>query len=237
MRNLILSLDPIPALRDAAFMQEVDLSAAASLAELAGVAAVRLGVGEDLRPVTERDVVDLRRTARSFELRMPASQSLLKVALEARPDRVILAGEGAQGGGAAAPLDLRANAQVAGSVIRSLGESGIAVAALVSPEIDVVKASHALGVRGIEFFTGGIIDLPESERRAGLERLSDATRVASKLRFDRISVGGGLDFYAIPEVLAAAPAIEIVTVGRSLVARSLLVGLDRAIRDCRALLI
>jgi pyridoxine 5'-phosphate synthase PdxJ len=34
-------------------------------------------------------------------------------------------------------------------------------------------------------------------------------------------------------VLAAAPQIERVTVGRSLISRAILVGLDRAVRDFR----
>ena len=97
MRALTLALDALPSLRDATAAGDVDLAAAAALAELAGVDAVRLSVNEDLKPVREEDVREARRAARRLELRMPPSPSLLKVALEARPDVVVLAGEGRDG--------------------------------------------------------------------------------------------------------------------------------------------
>ena len=56
------------------------LASAVTLAELAGVDAVRLGVNEDLKPVREADVLAARRAARRLELRMPPSQPMLKVA-------------------------------------------------------------------------------------------------------------------------------------------------------------
>jgi pyridoxine 5'-phosphate synthase PdxJ len=83
--RIVLSLDSWPALREFAGGGRSELMAAASLAELAGVDALRLSINEELQPVRESDVDALRRAARSFELRMPISQSLLKVPLEARP--------------------------------------------------------------------------------------------------------------------------------------------------------
>ena len=55
MRKLTLALDGLPALRDATRSRELDLTAAITLAELAGVDAIRLGITEVLRPVREED--------------------------------------------------------------------------------------------------------------------------------------------------------------------------------------
>jgi pyridoxine 5-phosphate synthase len=106
------------------------------------------------------------------------------------------------------------------------------VAALVSPDLASVKAAHAADLRGVEFFTGALIDLPGAERQAALERLADAARLAAKLRLS-IGVGGGLGMRDLPTVLAPAPVIQRVAVGRSLISRAILVGLDRAVRDFR----
>jgi pyridoxine 5-phosphate synthase len=236
MRRFVLALDSVAALREFGWVRDCDLGAAAALAELAGVSGLRLGLSDELRPVSERDVLELRRSARVLEVRMPASPNLLKVALEARPDRVILAGEAWDGRAAASPIDPRTNSAALSSIVRSLVEAGISVAAVIAPELDAVKAAHNLGVGSIEFFTGAIVDLPESERRTELERLGDAARIASKLRIRGIGIGGGLDFYLTSEVLEAAPVADSVTVGRALIARSLLVGLDRAVRDFHQLL-
>ena len=60
-------------------------------------------------------------------------------------------------------------------------------------------------------------------------------RLAAKLRLG-IGIGGGLGFRIVRELLEAAPAVERVAIGRAAIARALLVGLDRSVRDLRALL-
>ena len=125
MRSLTIALDALPGLRDATLSNDVDLAAAATLAELAGVDAIRLGVNEDLKPVREEDVCETRRAARCFELRMPPSQGSVRVALLARPDSVLLAGEGRDGRSVTRPLDLQGRDVSVAPIVRSLGEAGI----------------------------------------------------------------------------------------------------------------
>lgn len=240
MRHLTLSLDALPALRDATRARTAGLTASATVAELAGVHALRLGVSEDLLPVTESDVVELRRAARVLELRTPPSQALLKVALEARPDCVVLCSGGREGVGSALPIDLH-GADLRGADsglvpwVRTVEEAGIPVIALVQPRLDGVKAAHGLGVAGVEFYTGAIVDLPGAERRRELEALGDAVRLASKLRLE-IGVSGGLGFHSVTEVLEAAPAAHRVVAGREILSRAVLVGLDRSLRDFQDLI-
>lgn len=234
MRSFILELDALACLREATATPEVDLLAATSLAELAGVDAVRLGVNPELNPVREEDVRDVRRAARQFELRMSPADSLLKVALETRPDRVLLAADSRDGLPSAAPLDLRGVAGL-GPILRALTDAGIVVNVLVAPDLESVKLAHAEGLSGVEFFTGGIVDLPHRERKVELEKLSDGVRLASKLQLS-IGVVGGLGYRSLREVIETVPAAQRVALGRAAVARSVFVGLDRALRDLRALL-
>lgn len=230
--QIVVSLDAWPALRDFAGDDRSELAAAASLAELAGADALRLSIHEDLVPVRETDVETLRRTARAMELRMPVSQNLLKVPLEARPDRVVLVGERHEATGAAPPVDARVSGPALGSVLRSLEEAGLATAVRVAPEVDAVRAVHAQGVSQVELFTGHLVDLPEAERRGALATLGDTVRLASKLRLG-IALAGGLDDRNVGEVLEAAPSVDRVVFGHGLARRALLVGLDRAVRDFR----
>jgi len=232
VRKLTLALDALPSLREATH-SDIDVAAAATLAELAGVGAIRLGVIEDLKPVTEKDVLETRRAARVFELRMPPSQALLKVALEARPNRVLLAMPGRDGRSPSWPLDLRARGISLAPLTRMLGEAGIPIGVLVAPNIAAVKAAHAEGASRVEIFTGLVVDLPPDERRVALEELGDAVRLASKLGI-AISVGGGLGYRNLREVLDVAPAAASVSVGRSALSRAVLVGLDLALRDLQS---
>ncbi|MFQ5416859.1 MAG: pyridoxine 5'-phosphate synthase [Myxococcota bacterium] len=235
MRRLVLILDSLPVLRSAANASEVDVKAAATLAELAAVDAVRLGVNDDLLPVSEQDVADVRRAVRTFELGMSVSPTLIKVALEAQPDRVVLGLVGRDGGLPSQPVDLRGRGVSLAPTVRSLADAGIPVSALVRPELDAVKTAHSEGVDGVEFFTGLIVDLPAGDRARELEALGDASRLASKLGM-HIAASGELGYRTLSEVIEHAPAVASVAVGRAIVARALLVGLDRAVRDLRALL-
>jgi pyridoxine 5-phosphate synthase len=229
-RRLIVALDGLPGLRDATASGDVDLAAAATLAELAGVDAVRLGISEDLKPVREEDLLEARRAVRCLELRMP----LVRMAMGVRPDRVMLSAEGRDGGSPSGPLDLRGRPQPVAAALRALAEAGIPAGAVLAPDLETVKYAHGAGIAAIELYTGAIVDLPGPERSAALQRLSDAVRLAAKLHV-AVGVGGGLGFRSVTEVLGGSPALESVAVGRALVARAMLVGIDRAVRDLRAL--
>jgi pyridoxine 5-phosphate synthase len=232
MRLLTLSLDALAALRDVTEGKEPDLAAAATLAELVGADSVRLGVTEEMRPVRETDVRAVRRAAAALELRMAPVPALVKVALETQAERLVLASEGRKGKVTSGPLDFRAWGTALPPVVRTLREAVLHVAVLVSPDLESVKAAHAADLTEVEFFTGALIDLPEVERRASLEHLGDAARLAAKLSLS-VGIGGGLGLRDLDPVLAAAPQIERIAVGRSLVSRAILVGLDRAVRDFR----
>jgi len=239
MRELIVSLDAIAALIGQASgpapagASGFDLGAVTTLAELAGADAVRIGLREELRPIGEADVALLRRVARGLELRIGLAHGLLKPALEARPDRAILHGDAWERSGASQPLDLRTQGAELQTFLRTLDDAGIESVLVVEPEIEAVKAAHGLGARTIEIYTGATVDLPGAERDAALERIGDAARLARKLRLE-VSLGGGLDARRASALLEAAPAAVRVCVGRAFVARSLLVGVDRSVRDLRA---
>jgi pyridoxine 5-phosphate synthase len=207
--GLVFVLDALYALRDVAPSPELDPVAALKLAELAGVDAVRIS-GQ-----REGDAVEVRRVARCLELAIESSPAGLKAALEVRPDRVLLVEL------ATAP------------VLRQLEEAGIPAWARVNADVDAVKAAHTAGVAGVEFHTANAVDLPDGARAAALEALADASRLAAKLRLP-VSLGGGLDWRSLRPFAQRVGALERVAVGRALVARAVLVGIQRALEDLRS---
>ncbi len=230
--RIVVSLDSWPALRDFAGDDRSELGLAASLAELAGVDGLRLGIQEDLSPVRESDVLALRAAARSLELRMPISPVLAKLALSARPDRVVLVGDRHAATGPVPPVDARVAGASLAAMLRTFADARIRTSVRVAPDLDAVRAAHVQGVNDVELFTGWLVDLPEADRRAGLVALGDAARLASKLRMG-IALAGGLDDRNLRELIDAAPSAERIVLGRGLARRALLVGLDRAVRDHR----
>jgi pyridoxine 5-phosphate synthase len=230
VRALILTLDALFALREQTGGKGAEPGAAATLAMLAGGDAVQLWVGEDGRPASEADAREIARAA-TLELRIAPTPSLAKVALEVRPVRVVLAAESRDGGGSP-PLDLRLVGPSLGPAVRMLRDAGLRVGALIAPDPDAVKIAHAAHIEAVDLFTGTTTDLPEGPKRAAFERLGDAARLAAKLRLE-VGVAGALGLRDLAGLLAAAPVVERVTVGRAFVARAQLVGIERAVKAFR----
>jgi pyridoxine 5-phosphate synthase len=226
-RRLVVGLDAVAGLRERA--GGPSLAAVAVLASVAGAAGVRLGVREEDEPAAARELRELCAVGVPLELRMAPIPSLLKIALEARPARVLLASN-PNGGSQALPLDFRAWGSALAPALRTLEEAGLAVGALVAPEIAAVKAAHAVGAPALELYTGSLVDLPSAEQGEALAQLADAGRLAGKLRLP-VGLGGCLDETSVATTLAAVPSAAGVTVGRAWVIRSVLIGVDRATRD------
>jgi pyridoxine 5'-phosphate synthase PdxJ len=232
MRALILDCDAVAALREASGGGEPRLAAVALAADLAGADGVRLSANESLRPVGESDLHDVRRVARVLELRLAPTPSLLKLALEVRPDRVILSSEPTGSKLRSAPLEAAALRTAAPLALRALREAGIPCWARIAPDADSVKLARAAEMAGVELATTGLLDLPDAERADALERLGDAGRIAAKLRL-ALAASGAIERARLPELIAAAPSLERVVVGRAWSARALLVGLDRSVAELR----
>jgi pyridoxine 5'-phosphate synthase PdxJ len=207
------------------------LTAAALLADLAGADRVRVSVREELSPIGVAELRDLRRAARRLELRIAPVPGLVKCALEARPERVVLASE-PKPGLPHAPLDVAAWGASLPGVVRALREAGILPVLSLAPTLDAVKAARAADAPALEFATSLLVDLPPRERDEALTALGDAARFAAKLRIEA-GAGGGLDTTTLAPVLESAPSLGWITSGRAFVERALLIGIERAVRDWR----
>jgi len=232
VRHVGVCLDALCALREVAGGGIADLLQVATLLDVAGCDTVQLGVTEDLRPVSEADVRDAARGA-TCELRIAPAPGLVKLALEARPARVLLASESREHALRAIPLDFRAWGGALAPAVRSLREAGLRVDALVTPDLDAVKAAHQADVAGVDLYTGASLDLPLEARAAALQGLGDAARLAAKLRL-HVGVSGGIDLRAVRDLIDAAPVVARLTVGRAFLGRALLRGVEAALRDLRA---
>jgi pyridoxine 5'-phosphate synthase PdxJ len=205
---------------------------AAALLEVAGVNAVQLGLGEELQPVTEADLRAIGGATR-LELRISPAPALVKVALEMRPARVVLASESRESPVLASPLDFRAWGAALAPSVRNLRDAGLRVHALVAPVLDAVKAAHGADLQGVDLYTAATLDLPPEPLAEALTTLGDAARLGAKLRLS-VGIAGALGARELPQVLEAAPVVERVTVGREFVNRALLVGIERASAQLRS---
>jgi pyridoxine 5-phosphate synthase len=116
-----------------------------------------------------------------------------------------------------------------------LEEGGIRVSLFVDPDLEQVKECHRLGAAALEINTAAYADSRDDRGRdAGLRKVADAARLGGKLGL-LVHAGHGLT-YANAGRVAAIPEISELNIGHSIVARALLVGMERAVREMIAVL-
>lgn len=259
MIALHVNIDHVATLRQARGTPYPDPVWAASLCELAGAHGITVHLREDRRHIQDRDVELLRQTVRGvLNLEMAATTAMVERALAIRPDVVTLVPERREERTTEGGLDVTGDhrEQVA-SVVRTLTAAGIAVSLFIAPETSQVRAALSLGVPRIELHTGHYCEATLNSYKSapavggGTRATSRATTLHSTVQHERaeaelehlaaaaeeavshglhVAAGHGLDYNNVRPV-AAIPGIEELNIGHALIARAVLVGMERATRD------
>jgi len=127
-------------------------------------------------------------------------------------------------------LDVGAARSALGPAVKTLQSGGIEVSLFIDPRKEAVRAAAELGARRIELHTGDYCNATTiDKRRVELERIAAAAEEGVALGL-HVAAGHGLDYPNVGPV-AATPGIVELNIGHAVVARAVLVGLDRAVRD------
>lgn len=235
--RLHVNIDHIATLRQARGTSYPDPVWAASICELAGADGITVHLREDRRHIQDRDVHVLRKTVRSLlNLEMAATQEMVGIALEVKPDIVTLVPEKreeqtTEGGLALAQETVRAGLETA---IAKLREGGIVVSLFIDPDADSVTHSARLGADIVELHTGDYCNADRERRDLEIQRLAGAAVKAADHGM-KVAAGHGLD-YPNTEPVAAIPVVEELNIGHAIVARAAMVGMDQAVRDMLAII-
>jgi pyridoxine 5-phosphate synthase len=228
--KLHVNIDHVATLRQARGTSYPDPVWAASLCELAGADGITVHLREDRRHIQDRDVRLLRQTVRTvLNLEMAATDEMVGVALEVRPDIVTLVPEKRAERTTEGGLDVAGQAPAIRRAARALAEAKIPVSLFIDPTREAVRATRDLGAPRLELHTGDYCAAGGDRAAAELQRLAQATEEGVALGL-HVAAGHGLDYPNVGPV-AAIPGIEELNIGHAVVARAVFVGLDRAVRD------
>jgi pyridoxine 5-phosphate synthase len=231
MAKLGLNVDHIATVRQARGGIEPDPVTAAALGELAGAEGITIHLREDRRHIQDRDLEILRRTVKTkLNLEMAATQEMVRIALRVKPEQVTLVPEKRQELTTEGGLDVIVHAKLISDAVKRLRDGGIVVSLFVDPNQEQVKAANKTGADCIEIHTGSYAEAvgwPAQERE--LEAIDTAIKLARKVGLT-VNAGHGLNYVNI-KPLAAIGGIEEYNIGHSIIARAMLVGLDRAVKD------
>jgi len=229
--QLSINVDHVATVRQARGVKEPDPVTAAAIAELAGADGIVVHLREDRRHIQDRDVKILKQTVKTkLNLEMAATSEMQQIALEIRPQMVTLVPERRQELTTEGGLDVGLHKETLKPFIETLRAEGIAVSLFINPDLEQVKASHWVGADFVEIHTGIFSDAETLEKREmEFERILDAVKLASKLGLG-VNAGHGLDYRNI-SWFRGIKEIEEFSIGHSVVARAVLVGFERAVRE------
>jgi pyridoxine 5-phosphate synthase len=231
MANLAVNVDHVATVRQARGISEPDPAMAAGIAELAGAVGIICHLREDRRHIQDKDVLLLRQLVKTkLNLEMAATPEMIRIAREIKPELATLVPEKREELTTEGGLDVKSNPSLYKKAIHQLQQKGIEVSLFVDPDPSQIEVSHRIGADIVEIHTGHYAEArSESEARRQFDRIARAVETAA--RFDLgISAGHGLNYVNVKR-FKDLPKIREYSIGHSIVARAIYVGLDRAVRE------
>jgi pyridoxine 5-phosphate synthase len=230
-QRLGVNVDHVATLRQARRTTYPDPVTAAAMAELAGAGQITIHLREDRRHIQDRDLRILRETVQTLlNLEMAATAEMVKIAYEHKPDVVTLVPERREELTTEGGLDVAGQRDVIARIIKNLKDGEIAVSLFIDPDLDQVRASHKVNADRIELHTGRYCEARNDKERAReLARIVDAAKSAAKLGMG-VAAGHGLNYDNVRPIARIAEIDEL-NIGHAIVARAVLVGFERAVRE------
>lgn len=231
MARLHVNIDHVATVRQARKTVYPDPVHAAVLAELAGAEGITVHLRGDRRHIQERDLRILRETVQTkLNVEMAATQEMVRLALNYKPDIVTFVPERPDEITTEGGLEVSFNKDALSKHVSLLKEADFSVSLFIDPDLDQVRASHKVDADQIEINTAKYTEARDSdEARRELEKIVNAAKTASKLGM-RVAAGHGLNYTNVRPV-AAIPEIEEFNIGHAIIARAVMVGLERAVRE------
>jgi pyridoxine 5-phosphate synthase len=230
-----LNVDHIATLRNVRGEVQPDPVTFALMAEQYGIDGIVVHLREDRRHINERDVRLLRELVTTkLDLEMAAIGEIIDIACDVRPELATIVPERRQELTTEGGINVIDDINNLRNTIHALHQSEISVSLFIEPDLNQIDASAEINADFIEIHTGHYANaIGEENIFDELERVRVAAKHAKKLGLG-VNAGHGLNYINMKEFVAI-PDIDEVSIGHAVIARSLFVGLELAIKEMIAL--
>ena len=243
MIELGVNIDHVATVRQARRTYEPDPVWAAVEAHLGGADGITVHLREDRRHVQDADVRRLRElTHIKLNLEMAATDEMVGIALQLRPEMAMLVPEGRHEITTEGGLDIVSQAARLAQVVARLADAGIVTSVFIDAERRQVEAAARIGARVCELHTGPYAHAFHLQGRdaqgaavlAELARLREAGEAIRALGM-RFNAGHALNYFNVQPVAALAGVREL-HIGHAIVSRALFTGMREAVREMKRLI-
>lgn len=240
--RLNVNIDHVATVRQARRAPEPSLLAAAIACEQAGADGITIHLRGDRRHIQDLDVQLLRQSVTTYlNLEMAATEEMLQIALEWKPDAVTLVAENPNEITTEGGLDVRTNVSTIAATISTLQQHKILASLFIDPDAGQIDVAREIGADQVELCTAAYAEATlgargmhgEGAAHAAdeLRRLKDAAELAAGKGLI-VAAGHGLTYRNVGPVARIAQ-IEEFNIGHNIVARAIFVGLEGAVREMR----
>ncbi|MTV37759.1 pyridoxine 5'-phosphate synthase [Duganella radicis] len=234
--DLGVNIDHVATLRNARGTVYPDPIRAALLAEQAGADCITLHLREDRRHIKDADVIALApQLLTRMNLEAAVTQEMIDFACKIKPADVCLVPEKRTEVTTEGGLDVVGNYNAVERAVKQLQAEGIRVSLFIDAEEAQMDATAAIGAPVIELHTGRYADTGGAEQAAELERIKRGVLhgVGKGLK---VNAGHGLHYTNV-QAIAAIPEIAELNIGHAIVAHSVFVGWENAVREMKAIMV
>ncbi|WP_333804195.1 pyridoxine 5'-phosphate synthase [Sulfurospirillum sp.] len=249
-----VNIDHIAVLREARKINDPDPLDAVSLVKRAGADQITIHLREDRRHINDNDASKIIATSQlPINLECSINQEIIDKVIALRPHRATLVPEKREEVTTEGGLDVVKNKEVIKKIAQRLKQEHIELSLFIDPNSAMIEASKEIGAEWIELHTGlyaniyamlysnlsnssHSIKALELDRATLHAKLSEATHElehASKLAHQlglKVAAGHGLNYQNVKRILEISEITEL-NIGQSIIARSIFVGFEQAVKE------
>ena len=239
MKDILLGInvDHIATLRQARGTNYPDPVYAASVAEHAGADGITVHLREDRRHIQDRDIHVLKQTLHTrMNFEMAVTDEMVAIACDVKPAFCCLVPEKREELTTEGGLDVIGQLTKVTNAVEKLAAAGIEVSLFIDADKAQIDAALATKAPYIEIHTGHYADAEsETAQQAELARLIEGIKYAHSLGL-KVNAGHGLNYFNVKPIAAIEEIIEL-NIGHAVIARAVIDGLDKAVRDMKNLML
>ncbi|MGH7792352.1 MAG: pyridoxine 5'-phosphate synthase [Thermodesulfobacteriota bacterium] len=231
MPRLNVNIDHVATVRQSRRGAEPDPVLVAYLVELAGAEGVVVHLREDRRHIQDRDVRILKQTVKTkLNMEMAPTEDMVAIAIDIRPDMVTLVPEKREEITTEGGLNILADPETIVGVVNIIKKKGLFVSIFIDPDWEQIKAAKNTGADMVEIHTGSYAEAKNvGEKMEELKKIENSVGVSQKLGL-RVSAGHGLNYINVTRI-SQIRGIEELNIGHSIISRSVIVGIEKAVKE------
>lgn len=228
-----VNIDHVATLRQARGTVYPDPVKAALICEQAGAEGITLHLREDRRHIQDDDVRRMRPVLKThMNLELAVTDEMVAFAKEIQPHHVCFVPEKRQEVTTEGGLDVIGHFEDVKKATQELSAIGCDVSLFIDADFAQIDAAVACGAPTIELHTGAYADAETPEAQAHeLERIVKGAEYAASKGLV-VNAGHGLNLENVAPI-AKIPQIHELNIGHSIIAESVFVGLEQAVKDMK----